>query len=200
MLLFVTLIVIDTVILIDTCIGISIPDDSTFLPNLYGLPRAQKIAIKTILVVVEALDLGVCIFATVLRYTEYVKEASEAFYAHKLFIYSTVLLHLIHGIVFFDLYTGALAVIALSRFTVVLSLAVCLLLTTKRTPDRITASINCNLIRRSSLYPSVDSKDRHSLVSMRNQPERSLMAFVNRPSPTGSFKSSSRDDSNQQNP
>jgi len=87
------------------------------------------------------LDLGVCIFAAVLRYTEYVKEASEALYSHKLFIYMSVLLHSIHGIVFYRFYLGAMAAFALSRWIILLCLAVCLLITTPKTPmGRITAS------------------------------------------------------------
>ena len=41
MLLFITLIVIDSGILLDTCIGVSISDSGSFLPNYENLPKIR---------------------------------------------------------------------------------------------------------------------------------------------------------------
>ena len=119
-----------------------------------------------------------------LRYNEYVKEASEALYSHKLFIYSSVVLSLIHGCVFYRFYKIDLfSLLNLGRWIILISLAICLLFTTPRDPrSRVVPSEN--LIRRASITPHVDLKD----LRLSQKPD-DLMVYLTKPSPAGSVKS-----------
>ena len=80
------------------------------------------------------LDGIVAVLATRLRYSEYVKEASEELYSTKLFIYLSVVLHFIHCVVFHKFYFNHItfAVLEFMRWFILLCLTICLLITTPR--------------------------------------------------------------------
>ena len=154
---------------------------------LHELPRGHIIAITVSLLVIELMDVVVSIFATILRHTEYVKEASEALYSHKLYIYSSFLLRLLHGLIFHHFFTGLQAALTFSRLMILLSLAVCIWLTTKRNPmSRVTASQSSNMIRKSTLLEPLTLKDPQVIEK---QPEE-YISFLNKVTPKGSVKSS----------
>ena len=119
-----------------------------------------------------------------LRYNEYVKEASEALYSHKLFIYLSVLLYLAHGCVFHSYYMiNLFTFLNLGRWIILVSLAICLLFTTPRDP-RLRVSTTENIIRRTTTL-HMNLKDLRQ-----NQKPEDLMIFVSKDSEAaGSVKS-----------
>ena len=68
----------------------------------------------------KALNFVVYIFAAVLLRYEYIRYVSEVWYAHKLFIWSTMFLNLLHLAMFFSVYLIVHKVLQFVRLAVLI--------------------------------------------------------------------------------
>ena len=74
-------------------------------------------------------NLVVYAISAVILYKEYVRLVSEAWYSHKLFIWSNLVLHTVHVAVFWDFHAETLALLALGKCTCLLLITICQFMT-----------------------------------------------------------------------
>ena len=68
----------------------------------------------------KALNFAVYVFAAMLLRYEYIRKVSEVWYAHKLFIWSTMFLNLLHLTMFFSVYLIVHKVLQFIRLAVLI--------------------------------------------------------------------------------
>lgn len=97
--------------------------DSSTKDQFSKLPLFLLISV----LITDLVNFSVYIFAVYLRYQEYVRHLSEVWYAHKLLIYSNLVMNCVHGLVFLHLHIhyGILAFLTLTRCCVFVGLAAC---------------------------------------------------------------------------
>ena len=84
---------------------------------------------------VELVNFVVYIFAAILLYYEYVRLVSEAWYCHKLFAWSNLVLHGTHLAVFFELHAARTShVLGIARCLILIALVVTQWITKRKTP------------------------------------------------------------------
>lgn len=105
------------------------------------------------------------LFAAILLYYEYIRMVSEAWYAHKLFVYSNMVLHTVHLCVFFPLYWGVHISLNLVRCCVFVAIASTQWMTKKRSSKQriLDSKIDrMEILRSTSLIDQNELKDLNS--------------------------------------
>ena len=148
--------------------------DSSTKDQFSKLPLFLLISV----LITDLVNFSVYIFAVYLRYQEYVRHLSEVWYAHKLLIYSNLVMNCVHGLVFLHLHIhyGILAFLTLTRCCVFVGLAVCQCFTTQRSgADRVYN--DTFVIKRSQTL--LDQSE----LNHYNDTSKDGVSFMNPPSP-----------------
>ena len=75
----------------------------------------DKLGILTTVLIMEAVNFFVYVFAAMLLKYEYVRLVSEAWYSHKLFIWSNLVLYSLHLIIFYSFHEKIFAVLNITK-------------------------------------------------------------------------------------
>lgn len=119
-----------------------------------------------VVIAVEVANCAVYAFAAILRYQEYVRMMTEAWYAHKLFIWSNLVLHALHLAIFFPLYSPLHTMLCLVRCSILLAILVTMALTKPRTTiDRVNTDRTTAISRSRSLYLQFETQSDDKPVS-----------------------------------
>ena len=84
----------------------------------------MPVTLIVMLLCVEIFNFGIYVFASILLYYEYVRKVSEAWYSHKLFINLNLVCHVAHVALFYEMYSGALIYIGISRCMVFFGISI----------------------------------------------------------------------------
>ena len=94
-------------------------------PDQINNSRHANVGDVITLLVVQLINFAVYSYAGILLYKEYVRKVSEAWYSHKLFIWSNLVFHSAHLSIFWSLHSEALAVMTLLRCICLLLISIC---------------------------------------------------------------------------
>ena len=107
------------------------------------------------------------ILAALLRHDEYMRDLSEVWYTHKLYLHGNLLLHIVFIAIFFPYFSYVFIVLEVSRDIILLNLIFCLLATKRRgRSSRITVQNAAPLIRKVSWLEEPIRTDAQTKVSV----------------------------------
>lgn len=129
-------------------------------------------------IAVEVANFAVYAFAAFLKYKEYVRMMTEAWYAHKLFIWSSLVLHVLHLAIFFPLYSPLRTTLCLLKISIFFAILVTMVLTRPRKSiDRVNSNMNTAISRSNTLYLNVDSQSDDKTSMPVSTPKGSNMTY-----------------------
>ena len=120
------LVLLDFGVIILAVIQVFNPDKAIFTatvlkPDQISNSRSANVGDVVTLLIVQLINLAVYSYAAILLFKEYVRWVSEAWYSHKLFIWSNLVFHSAHLAIFWSLHSKMLVSMTFLR-------CVCLLL------------------------------------------------------------------------